>query len=123
MTEANQLPTHDQPDTETNEETLRQMTGAPDINQPLVQKDAFADIDTSSARPIWKLPIPKLAFIGLALVPVFGLVGYFLAGSQSASQQVTIPDSQEESIEADEVEESSELQQAEQEIVTLLRKD
>ncbi|MGB3788425.1 MAG: hypothetical protein WA949_10475 [Phormidesmis sp.] len=119
MTEANQLPTHDQPDTETNEETLRQMTGAPDINQPLVEKDAFADIDTSSSRPVWKLPIPKLAFIGLALVPVFGLVGYFLVGSKPASQQATIPDSPEEFIETNEVEESSELQQAEQEISTL----
>ncbi|MEL7353918.1 MAG: hypothetical protein AAFN38_21020, partial [Cyanobacteria bacterium J06560_5] len=109
-------------DVETNEATLRQMTGAPDINQPLVNKDAFADIDISSSRPVWKLPGPKLALIAAALVPVFGLAGYFLAGGQAPQQQANIPTNPEadaDSQEADEGEEITELQQAEQEIAAL----
>lgn len=117
MTEHNQ--SHAPTDTEPTEESLRQMTGAPDINQPLVNEDAFADINVSSSRPVWKLPFPKLALIAAALVPVFGLAGYFLAGSRTAQQQATLPSTPEDAAEPDEAVESTDLQAAEQEIASL----
>lgn len=102
---------------ETNEETLRKMTGAPDINQPLISKEAFTDVEVSSSRPLWKLPFPKLGVIAALLVPVFGAAGYFLAGGRSASQVASSPVVSQEPINIEE--EDSELQQAEQEIATL----
>ncbi|MEL6779677.1 MAG: hypothetical protein AAFO06_20750 [Cyanobacteria bacterium J06597_16] len=103
--------------------TLRQITGAPEINQPLVRPDAFADTEISSERPIWKLPLPKLGFIALALVPVFGFAGFFLVGNRGAQQQATVPPEPSESDNSLEAEgETSDLQQAEQEIATLKSK-
>lgn len=116
MTDPNELHTHT--DVEPSEESLRQMTGAPNINQPLVSKEAFADIDVSSSRPIWKLPFPKLALIAAALVPVFGLAGYFLAGGQT-QQQATLPSNPVDTPEPEETVEDTDLQAAEQEIARL----
>ncbi|MEO0806044.1 MAG: hypothetical protein AAFY33_07040 [Cyanobacteria bacterium J06643_4] len=116
MEDKNSLSTHAA--SETNEETLREMTGAPDINQPLISKEAFSDIDVSSSRPLWKLPLPKLGLIAAVLVPVFGAAGYFLAGGRSTSQVVSNPVISQEPVNIHE-EENSELQQAEQEIATL----
>lgn len=72
---------------------LRQMTGAPDVDEPLVSEDAFADIEVHSERPTWKLPLPKLTLVGVILVPVFGLAGYFLlaGGRQSESSVASTP--------------------------------
>ena len=117
-----EVSTNDNADVETSEATLRQMTGAPAINRPLVSKDAFADIDISSSRPLWKLPGPKLALIALALVPIFGAAGYFLAGGSSTRQQAAIPENSGAAFdfeEANEDEAITELQKAEQEIATL----
>ncbi|MEL6777778.1 MAG: hypothetical protein AAFO06_11020 [Cyanobacteria bacterium J06597_16] len=109
--------THNAP-TET--EKLRHMTGAPDINQPLVTKDAFADVEVSSQRPLWKLPLPKLTFIGLLLVPVFGFAGFFLVGDRTSPQQAAIPPDPIESDESPAKEEdNTDLQKAEQEIAKL----
>ncbi|MEO1396234.1 MAG: hypothetical protein AAFV90_25335 [Cyanobacteria bacterium J06634_5] len=113
------LSAQDESQAETDEETLRQMTGAPNLNQPLVSKDAFADVDIKSSRPIWKLPGPKLTLIAVALVPVFGVAGYFIAGGRSPQQQTAVPTEPKTSEKPDETEENSELQQAEQEIASL----
>ncbi|MEO0885526.1 MAG: hypothetical protein AAFY54_06270 [Cyanobacteria bacterium J06648_10] len=127
MTEVNQSSNHNdtepkashEADTEPNEESLRQMTGAPDINSPLIRKDAFADVDISSSRPVWKLPFPKLALIAVALVPVFGFAGYFLAGGRATQQQATLPSTPEDPPEPSETVENTDLQVAEQEIARL----
>lgn len=104
----------------TETEKLRHMTGAPDINQPLVTKDAFADVEVSSQRPLWKLPLPKLTFIGVLLVPVFGFAGFFLVGDRTSSQQAAIPPEPTEADESPAKEEgNTDLQKAEQEIAKL----
>lgn len=103
--------------------TLRQITGAPEINQPLVRPDAFADTEISSERPIWKLPLPKLGFIALVLVPVFGVLGLFLVGNRGAQQQAIEPPEPSDANDSTKAEgETHELQQAEQEIATLKSK-
>jgi hypothetical protein len=116
VTEPNK--THDNDKTDTAK--LREMTGAPDIHQPLVSKDAFADIEVSSERPVWKLPLPKLALIAVALVPVFGLAGFFFMGNRGTQQQAEILEEPPEAVNSAETEgETNNLQQAEQEIATL----
>lgn len=67
---------------EPNLEMLRDMMGAPDLSEPLVSEDAFGPEPVKSARPLWKLPVPKLVLIGSALVPVFALAGVFIVGSR-----------------------------------------
>ncbi|WP_121969219.1 TrbI/VirB10 family protein [Leptolyngbya sp. BC1307] len=114
MSEPEKTQDHDQ----TDQATLRKMTGAPDVNQPLVSKNAFSDVDVSSERPVWKLPLPKLAFIALALVPIFGFVGFFFVGNRSAQQQAEVPDSPSETASTDS-EQPTDLQEAQQEIATL----
>ncbi|MEL7358232.1 MAG: hypothetical protein AAFN40_16915 [Cyanobacteria bacterium J06560_6] len=120
----NSQPDNNQTDnTQPDVATLRQITGAPEINQPLVRPDAFADTEISSERPIWKLPLPKLGFIALALVPVFGVLGLFLVGNRGAQQQATAPPEPLDASDSTEAEgETNELQQAEQEIATLKSK-
>jgi hypothetical protein len=116
VTEPNK--THDNDKTDT--ATLRKMTGAPDIHQPLVSQDAFADIEVSSERPVWKLPLPKLALIAVALVPVFGLAGFFFMGNRGTQQQAEIPEEPPEGVNSAVAgAETTDLQQAEQEIATL----
>jgi hypothetical protein len=39
---------------------LREMTGAPDLNKPLLKEEIFEEKPVRSARPVWKLPVPKL---------------------------------------------------------------
>ena len=103
--------------------TLRQMTGAPDIHQPLVSQNAFADVNISSERPVWKLPLPKLMFIAIALVPVFGLAGFFFVGNRGAQQQATDLEKSPEADSSTEVgEETTDLAKAEQEIASLKSK-
>ncbi|MEO1396083.1 MAG: hypothetical protein AAFV90_24560 [Cyanobacteria bacterium J06634_5] len=106
---------------ETDEATLRQMTGAPDLRQPLVSQDTFADVEIGSERPIWKLPFPKLALIATALVPVFGAAGFFFVGNRGTQQQSTIASTPSETNELSPTEEgeTTALQEAEQEISTL----
>ncbi|MEL7086729.1 MAG: hypothetical protein AAGM36_19790, partial [Cyanobacteria bacterium J06597_1] len=118
MTEPNQILEANEAN-ETDEETLREMTGAPDLRQPLVSKDAFADVEVRSVRPVWKLPMPKLALIGAALVPVFGLAGYFLGGDRTEQQQAALPVKPTENSKHPEEATNSDLQQAKQEIATL----
>lgn len=76
---------------ETDLETLRQMTGAPSPDEPLVSPDTFADLEVQSVRPAWKMPLPRLLLIGAALMPVFGLAGLFLTGSRQTSLRVQPP--------------------------------
>jgi hypothetical protein len=120
VTEPQKTPDHDK----TNVAKLRQMTGAPDIHKPLVSQDAFADVDVSSERPIWKLPMPKLGFIAAVLVPVFGIAGFFLVGNRGGQQQAAIPpESPSDTYEATEGDVTvTDLQQAEQEVATLKSK-
>jgi Bacterial conjugation TrbI-like protein len=73
---------NDTPPIETNLEALKQLTGAPDLEEPLLQDDAFSNTEVHSSRPTWKMPIPKLMLIGGALVPVFAFAGYFIMSSQ-----------------------------------------
>jgi hypothetical protein len=104
-------------------ETIRQLTGAPDIHKPLVTQDAFADVNISSERPIWKLPMPKLGFIAVALIPIFGFAGFFLVGNRGKQQQAAVPDNS--SVTKAEPEgnvTATDLQQAEQEVATLKSK-
>ena len=107
---------------QTNSEALRKMTGAPNIHQPLVSEDAFADIDISSERPIWKLPLPKLAFVAVALVPVFGFAGFFLVGSRGKQEAAAPTEPLETGASNEGNNEMAELQEAEQEIATLKSK-
>ena len=66
-------------------ESLREMTGAPNLDDTLVSETAFDAVEMKSERPAWKMPGPKLIAVGIALVPVFGAAGYFmLAGRQTA---------------------------------------
>jgi hypothetical protein len=119
VTEPQKTPDHDKTDVA----KLRQMTGAPDIHKPLVSQDAFADVDVSSERPIWKLPMPKLGFIAAALVPIFGIAGFFLVGNRDKQQQAAVPDSSENTNKAPEGDVTvTDLQKAEQEVATLKSK-
>ena len=102
---------------------LRQMTGAPDIHQPLVSQNAFADVNISSERPVWKLPLPKLMFIAIALIPVFGLAGFFFIGHRGTQQQATDLEKSPEADSSTEVgEATTDLAKAEQEIASLKSK-
>ena len=106
--------------TDTNLDRLREMTGAPDLTEPLVSDTAFDTVPTPSARPLWKLPVPKLLLIGAALLPVFALAGLFIAGGRDTrlATPPTVPvDPDNEDAEADSVE--AELEQARAEIATL----
>jgi len=70
-------------------ESLREMTGAPNLDDTLVSETAFDAVEMKSERPAWKMPGPKLIVVGLALVPVFGIAGYFmLAGRQTDKTDV-----------------------------------
>ncbi|MEA5464055.1 hypothetical protein [Leptothoe sp. PORK10 BA2] len=69
-------------------ESLREMTGAPNLDEPLVSETAFDAVEMKSERPAWKMPVPKLIAVGLAFVPVFGIAGYFMF----ASRQTDKPD-------------------------------
>ena len=67
-------------------ETLKALTGAPDLDAPLVDTEDFDSQPEPSARPLWKMPLPKLALIGTALVPIFLLASYFVLGGQKTNQ-------------------------------------
>ena len=106
--------------TEPNLDSLRKMTGAPDLSEPLVSAADFNAEPTQSARPLWKLPIPKLMLIGLALLPVFALAGIFIAGGRNT--QLTDPldtPGDENSVEAGDDSAETELEQAQAEIAAL----
>ena len=108
------------PPTEPNLDSLREMTGAPDLSEPLVSASDFAAEPIKSARPLWKLPIPKLMLIGLALLPVFALAGIFIAGGRNT--QLTDPldtPGDENSVEAEDDSAETELEQAQAEIAAL----
>jgi hypothetical protein len=108
------------PPTEPNLDSLRAMTGAPDLSEPLVSAADFAAEPIKSARPLWKLPIPKLILIGLALLPVFALAGLFVAGgrkTQLANPLDTAGDA--DSGEAEDDSADTELEQAQAEIAAL----
>jgi hypothetical protein len=122
MTEPQKTPDdHDHDKAEV--ETIRQLTGAPDIHKPLVTQDAFADVNISSERPIWKLPMPKLGFIAVALIPIFGFAGFFLVGNRGKQQQAAVPDnSSATKAEPEEDVTATDLQQAQQEVATLKSK-
>jgi hypothetical protein len=106
--------------TEPNLDKLREMTGAPDLSEPLVSEADFAAEPIKSARPLWKLPIPKLILIGLALLPVFALAGLFVAGGRK-TQLANPPDSSgdADSVEAEDDSAEAELEQAQAEIASL----
>lgn len=80
------------PAVETNLEALRQLTGAPEMDEPVLSEQAFAGQEVRSSRPTWKMPVPKLMLIGGAMVPVFGLAAYFLLNSQQTHRANTTPD-------------------------------
>lgn len=80
------------PPVETDLEALRQLTGAPELDEPVLSEQAFAGQEIRSSRPTWKMPIPKLMLIGGAMVPVFGLAAYFLLNSQQTHRANTTPD-------------------------------
>ncbi|NEQ47475.1 MAG: hypothetical protein F6K00_29610 [Leptolyngbya sp. SIOISBB] len=106
--------------TEPNLESLREMTGAPDISEPLVSAADFDTEPIQSARPLWKLPIPKLVLIGLALLPVFALAGLFIAGGRQTQQAAPLgTPGDEDAGEAEGNSAETELEQAQAEIATL----
>ena len=45
-------------------ETLKALTNAPSVDEPLVSQDAFKEGEVHSARPVWKTPVVKLTVIG-----------------------------------------------------------
>ncbi len=45
-------------------ESLREMTGAPNLDEPLVSETAFDAVEMKSERPAWKMPGPKLMAVG-----------------------------------------------------------
>jgi hypothetical protein len=101
-------------------ETLRQMTGAPEEDEPLVSDTPFDPAKVKSARPTWKMPIPKLLVIGVALVPVFGAAGYFLVSGQQVTQtEPETTDSKADGSQSDNQESDLELEQAQAEIAQL----
>lgn len=110
------------PPSETNLESLKQMTGAPDIEQPLLKDDAFATEEVHSARPTWKLPIPKLMLIGGALLPVFAFAGYFMMSSQQPRRPEVATSIPQKGGEQSKPDEAEELRQAREEIATLKSK-
>ncbi|NEQ51321.1 MAG: hypothetical protein F6K11_14470 [Leptolyngbya sp. SIO3F4] len=67
-------------------ESLREMTGAPNLDEPLVSETAFDAVEMKSERPAWKMPGPKLIAVGIALVPVFGVAGYFMLASRQTDK-------------------------------------
>ena len=69
-------------------ESLREMTGAPNLDEPLVSETAFDAVEMKSERPAWKMPGPKLMAVALALVPVFGAAGYFLVAPKTDKTDV-----------------------------------
>ncbi|NEZ55399.1 TrbI/VirB10 family protein [Adonisia turfae] len=69
-------------------ESLREMTGAPNLEEPLVSETAFDAVEMKSERPAWKMPGPKLMAVALALVPVFGVAGYFLVAPKTDKTDV-----------------------------------
>jgi hypothetical protein len=77
---------------ETDLEALRQLTGAPELDEPVLSEQAFAGQEIRSSRPTWKMPVPKLMLIGGAMVPVFGIAAYFLLNSQQTHRANTTPD-------------------------------
>ncbi len=108
------------PPTEPNLEMLREMTGAPDLNKPLLKEETFEEKPVRSSRPVWKLPVPKLLLIGAALLPVFALAGLFMAGGR----QARLADEGPRTPEAEDTETGvnsteAELQQAREEIASL----
>ncbi|MBD1842507.1 hypothetical protein H6F89_03565, partial [Cyanobacteria bacterium FACHB-63] len=76
-------------------EDLKAITQAPTVEEPLVHKGEFPVELARSSRPVWTKPVPKLALIGLLLIPVFGFAALFLAGggrfkqAQKSSPQPT----------------------------------
>jgi hypothetical protein len=108
------------PPTEPDLEMLREMTGAPDLNKPLLKEETFEEKPVRSARPVWKLPVPKLLLIGAALLPVFALAGLFMAGGRQArlaDEGPRTPDAEETETGVSSTE--AELQQAREEIAAL----
>lgn len=89
-------------------EDLKAITQAPTVEQPLVNEGEFPVELARSNRPVWTKPVPKLALIGLLLIPVFGFAALFLAGGgrfkqaqknlpqattpETASQPETVPE-------------------------------
>lgn len=89
-------------------EDLKAITQAPTVEEPLVNEGEFPVELARSSRPVWTKPVPKLALIGLLLVPVFGFAALFLAGggrfkqaqknlpqattTETASQPETVPE-------------------------------
>ncbi|MEO0827583.1 MAG: hypothetical protein AAFY67_18415, partial [Cyanobacteria bacterium J06642_9] len=66
-------------------EELRELTNAPQVDEPLVTPADFEPDDSPSIRPVWKMPLPKLGVIAILLIPVFGLAGYFLVGGRQGN--------------------------------------
>lgn len=104
---------------EPNLDTLRELMGAPDLAEPLVDDEAFTE-PVQSERPFWKLPVPKLVLIGSALVPVFALAGVFIVGSRQGDTPrtaTTTPETNQAEAQPQTVE--VELEQARAEIAAL----
>lgn len=105
--------------TEPNLDNLREMTGAPDLSEPLVSEADFATEPVKSARPLWKLPIPKLVLIGLALLPVFALAGLFVAGGRKTQLANPLDSGDADLVEPEDDSTEAELEQAQAEIASL----
>ncbi|NMF84164.1 TrbI/VirB10 family protein [Nodosilinea sp. P-1105] len=103
-----------------NLEMLREMTGAPDLSEPLVTAAAFNPEPVKSERPFWKLPVPKLVLIGAALVPVFALAGVFIIGSRQRDiPETTTPPPEADPTAAQPQTVDAELEEARAEIAAL----
>ena len=103
-------------------ESLRAMTGAPNLDDPLVSEPACDAVEMKSERPAWKMPLPKLMVVGLALVPVFGAAGYFLVASrQTDTTDVTASEASTNAEETDETASGAEveLEEARNEVARL----
>ena len=105
--------------TEPNLDNLREMTSAPDLSEPLVNEADFAAEPVKSARPLWKLPIPKLILIGLALLPVFALAGLFVAGGRKTQLADPLDSGDTDLVEPEDDSAEAELEQAQAEIASL----
>jgi Bacterial conjugation TrbI-like protein len=67
---------------------LRQLTGAPKADEPLVSLTEFPTKTDASERPPWTLPLPKLGIVGILFVPVF-LIAASLLMQRGQPQQAT----------------------------------
>jgi Bacterial conjugation TrbI-like protein len=71
-------------------EKLKQITGTTELHKPIITAAEFSAEDSKSSRPIWAMPVPKLAMAALLLLPLVAIAGTFLTGgSHSETTQPT----------------------------------